>query len=219
VARQARSEVTRRKIMDAAVDLFSERGYTGTGLGDIIERAEMTKGALYYHFDSKESLAGAIIDESSAAILTAFSGVSSSPAPALETMIHGVFAVADLVRTDRLVRTGTQLARALGDFADAASRAYRNWLDAMSAQATRAQAQQDLRAELDPAVVGEVIVSSLLGTELISNAASGGTDLTDRLTRAWELLLPAIAADESVLYFRQFLARESLRHLLPALLI
>ncbi|MCV7230078.1 helix-turn-helix domain-containing protein [Mycolicibacterium komossense] len=63
MVRQARSEATRRKILDAAIELFSEVGFAATSLGDIIERAEMTKGALYYHFESKESLASAIIEE------------------------------------------------------------------------------------------------------------------------------------------------------------
>ena len=72
MVRQARSEATRKKIINAAVDLFAEVGYQATGLGDIIERAEMTKGALYYHFDSKEALATAIIEEGANTALTAF---------------------------------------------------------------------------------------------------------------------------------------------------
>lgn len=219
MARQARSEATRRKIIDAAVDLFNERGYAAAGLGEIIERVEMTKGALYYHFDSKESLAAAIIDESASAIFSAFDSVSASPAPALENIIHSVFVVADMIRADKLTRTGAQLARAMGDFADAASRAYRSWLSAMAAQVARAQEQGDLRTEMNPAVVSEMIIGSLLGAELISTAASGGSDLTDRLTRTWEVLLPALATEDSVAYFQEFLARESLRHRQPALLI
>ena len=54
------------------MDLFAEVGYQATGLGDIIERAEMTKGALYYHFDSKEALATAIIAEGANTALIAF---------------------------------------------------------------------------------------------------------------------------------------------------
>jgi AcrR family transcriptional regulator len=219
VARQARSEATRRKIIDAAVDLFSERGYAATGLGEIIDRVEMTKGALYYHFDSKESLAGAIIDESAAIILTALDSVPASAAPALETIIHGVCTLADLIRTDKLARTGAQLARAMGDFGEAASRAYRSWLAAVSAQAVRAQSQGDIRAELDPQVVAELIIAAVLGAEVVSIPISGGRDLTDRLIRAWELLLPAIATEASVPYFREFLARESMRYRQPALLI
>jgi AcrR family transcriptional regulator len=66
MVRQARSETTRRKIITSAVELFNEIGYPATGLGDIIDRPEMTKGALYYHFESKESLATAIIEDGSA---------------------------------------------------------------------------------------------------------------------------------------------------------
>ncbi|HXB85418.1 MAG TPA: TetR family transcriptional regulator [Mycobacterium sp.] len=42
---KARSETTRQKFLDAAIDLFSEVGYAAAGLGEIIERAGMTKGA------------------------------------------------------------------------------------------------------------------------------------------------------------------------------
>jgi AcrR family transcriptional regulator len=37
--RQSRSEVTRRKIIDAAVELVNDGGYSSTGRGDIVERA------------------------------------------------------------------------------------------------------------------------------------------------------------------------------------
>jgi AcrR family transcriptional regulator len=219
VPRQARSEATRRKIIDAAVDLFNERGYAASGLGEIIDRVEKTKGALYYHFDSKESLACAIIDESASAVFAVFDTVSASPAPALESMIHGVFVVADLLRTDKLARTGLQLARTMGDFTDAASRAYGSWLGAVSARARLAQEQGDLRENVDADVVGELVTASLLGAELISTPVSGGSDLTDRLTRLWQVLLPAIAAEASLPYFREYLNRESMRHRQPAMTI
>ena len=85
VARQTRSELTRRKIIDAAVELFNEFGYTNTGLGDIVERAGMTKGALYHHFNSKEALAVAIIEEASDILLKTFQAITRSSAPALES--------------------------------------------------------------------------------------------------------------------------------------
>ena len=93
---QARSEATRQKILDAAIDLFSEVGYAAAGLGEIIERAGMTKGALYHHFDSKEALATAIIEQGTNLTRDAFRHVCESSSPALENMIHGVFVVTDL---------------------------------------------------------------------------------------------------------------------------
>ena len=210
--RQARSEATRKRIINAAVDLFAEVGYQATGLGDIIERAEMTKGALYYHFDSKEALATAIIEEGANTALTAFRSISEPSSPALENMIHGVFVVADLITTDKMVRTGSQLLRAFGEFNAATALTHGHQLSEMVAQARQAIAEGDLRDGLDPDAVGELIVGAVLGAEFISNAASGGADLIERIARTWALLLPAIASDESLPYFREFLARESLRH-------
>ena len=79
MARQARSEATRQKIIAAAVELFSETGYADAGLGDIIEGAELTKGALYYHFDSKDALAAAVIEEGGAAVLRALRVAANPP--------------------------------------------------------------------------------------------------------------------------------------------
>ena len=111
IVRQTRSEVTRRKIIDAAVELFNDVGYTNTGIGDVIERAGMTKGALYHHFDSKEALAVAVITEGSEILLETFQGISRSAAPALESMMHGVLVVVELANTDKLARMGAVLLR------------------------------------------------------------------------------------------------------------
>jgi len=55
------AEDTRRRILDTTTELFHERGYAGTSIRHISERLGMTKGALYYHFASKEELLLAIV--------------------------------------------------------------------------------------------------------------------------------------------------------------
>jgi AcrR family transcriptional regulator len=212
MVRQARSEATRRKIITSAVELFNEIGYPATGLGDIIERAEMTKGALYYHFDSKESLATAIIEEGSTRLADAFHNINTSSAPSLEGIIHGVFVVADLMSTDQIARSGTQLLRAFGEFNDVAARTYGNWTAEMTERTRQAIEEGDVRAELDPQAIGETIVGSMLGAELLASASTAGADVLQRVARAWQVLLPAIVSRESLAYFEEFLARESMRH-------
>ena len=138
MAPQARSEATRQKILDAAIDLFSEVGYAAAGLGEIIERAGMTKGALYHHFDSKEALATAIIEQGTNLTRDAFRQVCESSSPALENMIHGVFVVTDLLVSDKTARTAEQLTRGLAEFNSAASQVWSSRLDAMTTQASRA---------------------------------------------------------------------------------
>jgi len=84
-------------------------------------------------------------------------------------------------------------------------------LDAMATQASLASAEGDLREDLDPYVVSESIVNAMLGAQLLAKTADGD-DHIKRLTRSLQLLLPAIVVDTSLAYFREFLARESLRH-------
>jgi AcrR family transcriptional regulator len=47
---------TRERILDIALELFTERGYDKTSLRDIAERLGTTKAALYYHFERKEDI-------------------------------------------------------------------------------------------------------------------------------------------------------------------
>jgi AcrR family transcriptional regulator len=51
-----KSERTRERILDAAAACFRERGFAGTRLSDIAERAQLQTPSLYYHFPSKEEL-------------------------------------------------------------------------------------------------------------------------------------------------------------------
>jgi AcrR family transcriptional regulator len=210
-ARQPRSEATRRKIVDAAVELFNDVGYANTGLGDIVERAGLTKGALYHHFSSKEALAVAIIEEGSAILFRTFVGVCRSSAPALECMIHGVLVCVNMADSDKLVRMGTVLLRTFAKFTEASTLNYRAWVVEMGKQARRAQAEGDMRNDIDAEQAGEFIVGAMLGTELIANAVHGGYDIVGRVTATWQLMLPAIASEQSLEYLQEFVARESLR--------
>jgi AcrR family transcriptional regulator len=211
MARQARSEATRRKLLNAAIDVFNEVGYTAAGRGEIIERAGLTKGALYHHFDSMESLTAAIIDEGAEVILNNLRGMAESSSPAMENMVHGTFLIADLFAADKIARAAEQLMLASGTFNDTVARVYAGWLAAMAAEARRATAEGDLRGDLEADAVSESITAAMFGTRLLSQATASG-DLVGRLSRMWELLLPALVTETSLPYFRQFVAREALRH-------
>lgn len=59
---------TREQIPVVALKLFAERGYEATSMREIAEQLNMTKAALYYHFDSKEDIVRAILGESVAQV-------------------------------------------------------------------------------------------------------------------------------------------------------
>ncbi|MEO8815107.1 MAG: TetR/AcrR family transcriptional regulator [Mycobacterium sp.] len=213
MARQARSEVTRRKLIDAAIDVFSEVGYVAAGRAAIIERAGVTKGALYHHFDSIESLVVAIIEGGFATLLNTFQSRCQPSSPALEGMIHGMFAVADALATDKEAKAAGHLVFALADSHETTVAVFTRWMTEFATQTRRAIAEGDMREDLDPDLIGESILGAMLGTWLLSQATGG--DGVGRLMRMWEVLLPATVAEDALPYFREFLAREALR-LLPS---
>lgn len=220
MARQVRSEATRRKILKAATDVFGEVGYAAAGWGTIIERTGMTKGALYHHFDSKESLASAIIDEGSGTLGNAFRNACVSSSPGLENLLHGTFTIAEVISSDETARAAVQLTSTLSGFNEAAGNFFAGAVQLLTAEARRAIAEGDLRNGLDPQVIGGSIVGAMFGARLLSNALSVTDtneeglvcDLSQSLIHIWELLLPGIVTETSFGYFREFLAREAMRH-------
>jgi AcrR family transcriptional regulator len=57
-----KSQRTRRRILDAAMSLFAERGYHTCTNADVAEAAGLTRGAMLYHFPTREDLVDAAID-------------------------------------------------------------------------------------------------------------------------------------------------------------
>jgi AcrR family transcriptional regulator len=61
--RQKRAQETRQLILKAAYQTFSDRGYGQTRIDSILARAGISKGAFYHHFDGKEDIFNALLEE------------------------------------------------------------------------------------------------------------------------------------------------------------
>ena len=58
--REAEAQATRDALVQAALELFAERGYAAVGTEEIVARARVTRGALYHHFEDKRDLFRAV---------------------------------------------------------------------------------------------------------------------------------------------------------------
>ncbi|MEH7389685.1 TetR/AcrR family transcriptional regulator [Bacillus sp. JJ1503] len=57
-----KAEERRNEILDAADELFGQKGFDGTTTKDILDKVGIARGTLYYHFKSKEDLMDALIE-------------------------------------------------------------------------------------------------------------------------------------------------------------
>jgi AcrR family transcriptional regulator len=60
--RELYSEITRAALLEEATALFAERGYAGTSLEDVASASQVTRGAVYHHFASKQVLFEAVLE-------------------------------------------------------------------------------------------------------------------------------------------------------------
>jgi AcrR family transcriptional regulator len=69
---ERRRRLTRDALVDAAAEVFAERGFEGASLDEIAETAGYTRGAIYKHFDGKEDLFFAVNDKLNERALAGF---------------------------------------------------------------------------------------------------------------------------------------------------
>ncbi len=55
-------DATRQRLLDAAEEVFAEKGYHGTGVEDIVRASDSSKGGFYFHFPNKQAIFLALID-------------------------------------------------------------------------------------------------------------------------------------------------------------
>ncbi|HVR41649.1 MAG TPA: TetR/AcrR family transcriptional regulator [Thermoanaerobaculia bacterium] len=100
---EERSEKSKNQILDAALRLFSHRGYGATSVRDIAEAAGLSKGNVYHHFPDKETIFRALLDRY-------FTEMSQPDFPFNKALMSGSFpenlegigsAVRDIVRDYR----------------------------------------------------------------------------------------------------------------------
>ncbi|KAB2384849.1 TetR/AcrR family transcriptional regulator [Actinomadura montaniterrae] len=62
--RQQHGEESRRRILDATVEIAAERGYEGTSIALVSERSGLPRSSIYWHFRDKDDLLAAVIERS-----------------------------------------------------------------------------------------------------------------------------------------------------------
>jgi AcrR family transcriptional regulator len=103
-AAEARGDATRRALMQAARELFAERGYAEVGTEEIVARAGVTRGALYHHFADKRDLFRAVHEELEEALVADIGARIMGIDDPWELMVTGVRAFLDACTDPAVMR-------------------------------------------------------------------------------------------------------------------
>jgi transcription-repair coupling factor (superfamily II helicase) len=188
-------------------------GYANASLSEIIAQSNVTKGALYFHFGSKEELARAVVDQGNERLVSSCQGFFDPRVPALEACIGITYVVADLSMNDPMVGAMLKLNHQIGDYRGAqGDNIAKTWGDTYRVLSERAVAQGDLEPELDPEVIGVLLQELTAGVHIIAVGTDSIDQMASRMERMWFFLLPSIVPQEKLSYFREFAARRLRRY-------
>ncbi|MEU6963563.1 TetR/AcrR family transcriptional regulator [Streptomyces chrestomyceticus] len=109
VPTQHRAIQSRQALLRSAAEAFTEKGVPASGMVDISRRARLSKGALYFHFASKEDLTFAVRDEALGALRILEDELARAPHPAPTAVRDFAVGLLGRVDTDVVVRAGLQL--------------------------------------------------------------------------------------------------------------
>lgn len=186
MSRQARAEATREAVLLAAATAFDQHGYDGTSLGDIVRAFGKSKGAVYFHFDSKQELARAVMAAQADDLPVLTSG------SAIQDLIELTMLIGRRLRTDVRLRAGVRLAIEQASFISPDPSPYDLWIDVARQLLATARSDGELLAHVDPDACAQMIVGAFTGIQLLSQVSSERADLTDRLRVLWTTLLPGM---------------------------
>ncbi|MEU8420160.1 ScbR family autoregulator-binding transcription factor [Micromonospora sp. NPDC048835] len=192
MVRQARAEQTRAAILRAAADVFDQFGYQTTSLGDIIAKAAVTKGALYFHFGSKAELAQAVVDMQHVSWMKIAEWAAAPGTRALNAMIKLSHALATQMINDPVIRGGIRLTLERGSLEHDGRTPYLDWIAMTAEFLNRAVEERDVEPTIDTAGVAHFIVGSFTGLQVLAQVLEERPKLNDTVAQMWRVLLPGL---------------------------
>src|SRR3954452_9943897 len=93
--RETEARATREALIDAALDLFTARGYAEVGTEEIVARAKVTRGVLYHHFDDKRDLFRAVFERVESDLMERIGATMQAADDPYERMVGGMRAFLD----------------------------------------------------------------------------------------------------------------------------
>ncbi|MCH0562244.1 MULTISPECIES: ScbR family autoregulator-binding transcription factor [unclassified Streptomyces] len=201
--RQKRSEQTVERLVAAAADAFARHGYTGATLADISRHAGVTKGALFFHFSTKDEIAVAVLERARETMERAALRLEAAGGPFLQIIVDLTYVLGRLLREDVYVRASVRIARERDDAGpqghdDDPPDFYRQWLGRLGGLLDQARRVGELDGSVSQASARTPVTAAVTGLETLTWLGAPAAQCDTWLADLWELTLTGLASREGL---------------------
>ena len=191
--KQLRSIETHQRIMEFALQSFSSSGYQSTRITDICEKAQISKGAFYHHFNSKQEVFVALLNQWLSEIKLSFQqfeNTSSSVPEAITKMAETMPEIYSAARGRYFIILEFWLqASRTPDIWDVAVQPYRQFKDDFAHLIQKGISEGSFSTEINPLMASQTVISLALGFLLQAFFDPDGADWGLSTTTAVQSLL------------------------------
>lgn len=210
MAKEPRAEVTRRAIINSAATSFINDGYSSASLNEMCARAGVTKGAMYFHFSTKEELARALVAVYTDKLLDTLGSMPVQSGMGIESLIDWTFAVSKVIATDTQTKAGARMMQEIGRQNGVSDSFMAQIASQVEAHLEQAALSGDVQSELSMELVSQNLVMQLRG---LQEEAAGDSKAFKGFVQAlnvwWQLTLTALVPLSRRSYFYEFLRRRT----------
>ncbi len=170
----SKGEQTREMILARAAQLFSQRGYFGSSLADLMQATGLEKGGIYNHFSSKEQLALEAFDYAFTLLQQRIRHTLSGKTHAVDrllaiiTYFQGIIEDPPLIGGCPILNTAIEADDAYPVLRDRARVAMDSLRTTIERIVTKGIERQEIRAEVDATACATIFIATLEGALMLS---------------------------------------------------
>lgn len=174
-ARRRDPQGTRQRLLEAAFREVYRYGFQSAGIDTILAATNVTKGALYHHFQSKEALGHAIIEEIVAEITSdrwmrpLRQSKDKNPVDALIAIVQSIPSrPEDVKRGCPLVNLTQEMSQLNEEFRTRLAKIFQAWQEGIATALRDGQSAGSVRPDLDPEEAASFLIAMVEGYEVLA---------------------------------------------------
>jgi len=189
--KQERAIRTRGTILNAAAAAFATEGFPRVTIKDIADGADLTKGAVYFHFPNKEALAVAVLEEFYRRMQQTVNGALEHGDPASpSTFVEVVRRLARAFREDIFVHAGARLQIERPYIKAELPVPYVGTLEVLAELLGKCRTAGSLPEDTDPEAMARALGAAVFGAQHISWVLNDREDVVERVEEIIDAFVP-----------------------------